>query len=59
MFDYSKIRAEIIESIEANGTADASEYDIYAIMDDLRDLNVGSIDEIDGYWDIVLAEHAL
>lgn len=55
MFDYNEIRNQVITSIEAEGNASASEYDIDAIIDALRDMDVESIDEVEGYWEIVAA----
>ena len=55
MFDYNEIRNQVISSIEAEGNANASEYDIDAIIDALRDMDVESIDDIDPdtYWGII------
>lgn len=54
MFDYNEIRNQVITSIES-GDADASEYDIDAIMDELRDMDVQDLDDIDAdeFWDII------
>lgn len=55
MFDYKKIKDQVIESIEATGSCDAEEFDIDGIVDALRDLEVVDIDDadIDDYWAIV------
>jgi|GEM_PF-3470529 hypothetical protein len=54
MFDYNEIRNQVITSIES-GDADAFEYDIDAIMDELRDMDVQDLDDIDAdeFWDII------
>lgn len=54
MFDYNEIRDQVITSIES-GDAGASEYDIDAIMDEFRDMDVQDLDDIDAdeFWDII------
>ncbi len=54
MFDYNEIRNQVITSIES-GDASVSEYDIDAIMDELRDIDVHDLDGIDAdeFWDII------
>ena len=55
MFDYSKIKDQLTIVIE-DGTPDRTEdYDIDAIMDELRDMDVQDLDDIDAdeFWDII------
>lgn len=55
MFDYSKIQQQVIESIEGSGCANANDFDLDSIMDELRDRGIESIEDIDSdeFWAIV------
>lgn len=60
MFDYATIKQQVIDSIETDERNSAKDYDIDAIMDELRDMDIDSIDDADAdtYWDII-ARNAL
>ena len=55
MFDYNAIQKQVIDSIETSENNVVESYDLDAIMDELRDMDVQSIDDIDPdtYWDII------
>lgn len=55
MFDYNAIQQQVIDSIETDENNSAEGYDLDSIMDELRDMDVQSIDDIDPdtYWDII------
>lgn len=54
MFDYNDVKDQLIINIESNGTASADEFDIDAIMDELRDMSHEGIEvDTDSYWDII------
>lgn len=52
MFDYNKVKYEVLQSI---GADEADDFDIDAIMDELHNMNVESIEDVDGdeYWGII------
>lgn len=55
MFDYNDVKQQVIDSIETDENNSAEGYDLDSIMDELRDMDVQSIDDIgpDTYWDII------
>ena len=55
MFDYNTIQQQVIDSIETSENNVVESYDLDSIMDELRDIDVQSIDDIDPdtYWTII------
>lgn len=55
MFDYNDVKQQVIDSIETDENNSAEGYDLDSIMDELRYMDVQSIDDIDPdtYWDII------
>ena len=55
MFDYNTIQQQVIDSIETSENNIVESYDLDSIMDELRNMDVQSIDDIDPdtYWTIV------
>lgn len=55
MFDYNTIQQQVIDSIETSENNVVESYDLDSIMDELRDMDVQSIDDIDPdtYWTII------
>ena len=55
MFDYNTIKQQVIDSIETDENNSVENYDLDNIMDELRNMDVQSIDDIDPdtYWTIV------
>ena len=55
MFDYNAIQQQVIDSIETDENNSAEGYDLDSIMDELRGMDVQSIDDIDPdtYWTII------
>ena len=55
MFDYRKIKQELIWIIYDMPGEFQDDYDICGIMDELRDMEISSIDDVDDddFWEIM------